>query len=134
MSRVFRNFDLNVGMGQLRSIQVFIVGQAQRPGNYTISSLSTLVNALFATGGPTPQGSMRHIELKRAGKIVADYDLYDLLLRGDKSGDVQLLPGDVIYIPPVGPQVAVAGNVNVPAIYELRSPTESTVGEAILLA
>jgi protein involved in polysaccharide export with SLBB domain len=134
MSKIFRNFDLNVNMGQLRSIQVFVVGQARRPGNYTISSLSTLVNALFATGGPNPQGSMRHIELKRGGKIVVDYDLYDLLLRGDKSNDVQLLPGDVIYIPPVGPQVAVAGSVNTPGIYELRSAASSTIADAISLA
>ena len=80
--RVFRNFDLNVNMGQLRSIQVFVVGQARRPGSYTISSLSTLTNALFVTGGPTPQGSMRHIQLKRGGKVVVDFDLYDLLERG----------------------------------------------------
>ena len=133
MGRIFRNFDLNVNMGQLRSIQVFVVGQARRPGNYTVSSLSTIVNALFATGGPSPQGSMRHIELKRGGKIVVDYDLYDLLQRGDKSTDVQLLPGDVIYIPPVGPQVAVTGSVNTPAIYELKS-ANSTVGDAISLA
>jgi protein involved in polysaccharide export with SLBB domain len=134
MSKIFRNFDLNVNMGQLRSIQVFVVGQARRPGNYTVSSLSTIVNALFATGGPNPQGSMRHIQLKRGGKVVVDYDLYDLLQRGDKSTDVQLLPGDVIYIPPVGPQVAVAGSVNTPAIYELKSAAESTVGDAISLA
>ena len=134
MGKVFRNFDLNVNMGQLRSIQVFVVGQARRPGNYTISSLSTLVNALFVTGGPTPQGSMRHIQVKRGGKIVTDYDLYDLLLHGDKSTDVQLLPGDVIYIPPVGPQVAVAGSVNTPSIYELKSATDSTVGDVISLA
>ena len=134
MGKVFRNFDLNVNMGQLRSIQVFVVGQARRPGNYTVSSLSTLVNTLFASGGPTPQGSMRHIQLKRGNKLVADYDLYDLLQRGDKSTDVPLLPGDVIYIPPVGPQVAVAGSVNTPAIYELKTETSSTVGDAISLA
>lgn len=134
MGRVFRNFDLNVNMGQLRSIQVFVVGQARRPGSYTISSLSTLINALFATGGPTPRGSMRHIQLKRDGKVIVDFDLYDLLQRGDKSKDVQLLPGDVIYIPPVGPQVAVAGSVNEPAIYELRSADNSTVGEVLELA
>ena len=131
MGRVFRNFDLNVNMGQLRSIQVFVVGQARRPGSYTISSLSTLVNALFATGGPTPQGSMRNIQLKRSGKVVAEFDFYDLLLRGDKSKDAQLLPGDVIYIPPVGAQVAVAGSVNAPAIYELK-PAESTTVEDVL--
>jgi protein involved in polysaccharide export with SLBB domain len=134
IGRVFRNFDLNVNMGQLRSIQVFVVGQARRPGSYTISSLSTLVNALFVTGGPTPQGSMRHIQLKRAGKVVVDFDLYDLLEHGDKSKDEQLLPGDVIYIPPVGPQVAVAGSVNAPAIYELRSAEETTVGDVLKLA
>ena len=134
MGRVFHNFDLNVNMGQLRSIQVFVVGQARRPGSYTISSLSTLTNALFATGGPTPQGSLRHIQLKRSGKVIVDFDLYDLLLRGDKSKDEQLLPGDVIYIPPVGPQVAVAGSVNAPAIYELKSPDSTTVGEILELA
>jgi protein involved in polysaccharide export with SLBB domain len=134
MGRVFRNFDLNVNMGQLRSIQVFVVGQARRPGSYTISSLSTLVTAIFATGGPAPQGSMRHIQLKRAGKVVVDFDLYDLLEHGDKTNDVQLLPGDVIYIPSVGPQVAVAGSVNAPAIYELKSATSSTVGDVLELA
>jgi protein involved in polysaccharide export with SLBB domain len=134
IGRVFRNFDLNVNMGQLRSIQVFVVGQARRPGNYTISSLSTLVNALFVTGGPTPQGSVRHIQLKRGGQVIVDFDLYDLLLHGDKSKDVQLLPGDVIFIPAVGPQVALTGSVNVPAIYELTSANSSTVGEMIELA
>ena len=134
MGRVFRNFDLNVNMGQLRSIQVFVVGQARRPGSYTLSSLSTLVTAIFTTGGPAPQGSMRHIQLKRAGKVIVDFDLYDLLEHGDKTNDVQLLPGDVIYIPSVGPQVAVAGSVNAPAIYELKSATNSTVGDVLELA
>lgn len=132
MSKVFRNFDLNVNMGQLRSIQIFVVGQARRPGSYVVSSLSTLVNALFATGGPTPQGSLRHIELKRKGEVVVDFDLYDLLLHGDKSKDAALLPGDVIYIPAVGPQVAIAGSVKVPAIYELKE--DSTIADALKLA
>ncbi len=133
MSKMFRNFQLNVSMGQLRSIQVFLVGQARRPGTYTISSLSSLVNAIFVAGGPSPQGSLRHIQLKRGGKLVADFDLYDLLVRGDKSNDVPVLSGDVIYIPPVGAQVAVAGNVKVPAIYELRS-ADTTVGDVLELA
>ena len=133
MSKLFRNFELNVSMGQLRSIQVFLVGQARRPGTYTISSLSTLVNAIFVTGGPSPQGSLRHIQLKRGGKLVVDFDLYDLLVHGDKSNDVAVLAGDVIYIPPVGPQVAVAGNVKVPAIYELRT-ADTTVGDVLDLA
>jgi len=134
MDKLFRNFNLNVSMGQLRSIQVFLVGQARRPGTYTISSLSTLVNAIFVTGGPSPQGSLRHIQLKRNGKLIVDLDLYDLLIRGDKSNDVPVLSGDVIYIPPVGPQVAVAGNVKVPAIYELKSADSTTVGDVLELA
>ena len=130
----FRNFDLNVNMGQLRSIQIFVVGQARSPGSYTVSSLSTLVDALFVTGGPTPQGSMRHIQVKREGKTVTDFDLYDLLEKGDKSNDIALLPGDVIYIPPVGAQVAVAGSVNNPAIYELKSADATTVDQVLTLA
>jgi len=120
IGQVFRNFELDVSLGKLRSIQVFVVGQAMLPGNYTVSSLSTLVNALFASGGPSVKGSMRHIQLKRSGKVITDFDIYDLLLKGDKSKDVQLLSGDVIYIPNVGPMAAVAGSVNTPAIYELR--------------
>ena len=130
--RVYRNYDLNVNLGQLRSIQVFITGEARQPGSYTISSLSTLVNAIFACGGPEPHGSLRHILLKRGGKVVTDFDLYDLLLKGDKSNDVPLETGDVIYFPPMGPQVAVVGSVQVPAIYELRG--NETLGEAITLA
>jgi protein involved in polysaccharide export with SLBB domain len=118
--RVFRNFQLTATLGKLRSIQIFVVGQARRPGTYTVSSLSTLVTALFAAGGPSGAGSMRNIQLKRGNQVVAELDLYDLLLSGDKSKDAHLLPGDVIYIPPVGALVAITGSVNVPAIYELR--------------
>jgi len=119
VGRLFRNFDLSANLGQLRSIQVFVVGHARRPGTYTVSSLSTLVNTVFAAGGPATTGSMRHIQLKRGNQLVTDLDLYNLLLRGDKSADAKLLPGDVIYFAPIGPSVAVAGSVNVPAIYEL---------------
>lgn len=82
LERVFRNFDLSVNMGQLRSIQIFVMGQARRPGTYTVSSLSTLVNALFASGGPSAQGSMRGIQLKRGSEVVVELDMYDLLLKG----------------------------------------------------
>jgi len=123
IGRVFRNFDLTVSLGELRSIQVFVVGQARRPGSYTVSSLCTLVNALFASGGPSSAGSLRHIQLKRSDGVVTEFDLYDLLLRGDKSKDRRLLSGDVIYIPPAGPSIAMAGSVNAPAIYELREAT-----------
>jgi protein involved in polysaccharide export with SLBB domain len=120
VGRVFRNFTLDVTLGKLRSVDVFVVGQAKRPGVYTVSSLSTLVNALFASGGPSPNGTMRQIQVKRANKVVTTFDLYDLINKGDKSKDVKLLPGDVIYIPPVGQQVAITGSVNVPAIYEIK--------------
>ncbi len=132
ISRTFRNFDLSVSMGQLRSIQIFIVGQARRPGNYTVSSLSTLVSAVFYSGGPLNTGSMRRIQLRRGDKVALEFDLYDLLLNGDKSKDVTLLPGDVIFIPPVGPQVAIVGSVNTPAIYELKGNT--TLAEAVKLS
>ena len=132
IGRIFRNFELNVTLGQLRSIQVFIVGQAKRPGSYTVSSLSTLVNAIFASGGPSPRGSMRQIQLKRGDKTITEFDLYDLLLKGDKSKDVQLLPGDVIYIPPVGALAAVYGSVNEPAIYELKG--RATLDDLIQLS
>jgi len=132
IGRVFRNFDLTVSLGQLRSIQVFVVGQARRPGSYTVSSLCTLVNALFASGGPSNSGSMRRIQLKRNRRVITEFDFYDLLLEGDKSKDARLLPGDVIYIPPAGPSIAVAGSVNVPAIYELREGT--SLGSAIEMA
>ena len=132
VGRIYQNFDLNAGMGELRSIDVFVVGQAGHPGRYTISSLSTLANAIFASGGPSSNGSMRNIQLKRGTTVVTNFDLYDLLLKGDKSKDVQLLPGDVIYFAPVGPQVAMGGQVNNPAIYELKN--EATLGDVLQLA
>lgn len=121
IARVFRNFDLTVDMGQIRALQVYVAGQARHPGVYTVSSLSTLVDTLFASGGPSVQGSLRHIQLRRAGAQVTELDLYDLLTKGDKSKDVQLAPGDIIFIPPVGPQVALTGSVRNSAIYELKS-------------
>jgi protein involved in polysaccharide export with SLBB domain len=120
LARVYRNFDLTADVGQIRSIQVYVAGQARRPGVYTVSSLSTMVDALFASGGPSVQGSLRHIELRRGSTVVTDFDLYNLLIHGDKSKDVKLLPGDVIFIPPAGPQVAVTGSVRNSAIFELR--------------
>jgi polysaccharide biosynthesis/export protein len=129
ISRVYKNFDLDVTLGRLRAVQVFVVGQVRRPGSYTVSSLSTMVNALFASGGPSKQGSMRRIMLKREGKDVTTFDLYDLIAFGDKSKDVQLLSGDVIWVPPVGHLVALAGSVNVPGIYELKE--HETLGQLL---
>lgn len=132
ISKVFRNFNVTVNVERLRSIQVLVVGNARYPGTYTISSLSTLVNAIFASGGPTPQGSLRHIQVRRDGATMTDFDFYDLLIKGDKSKDVRLQPGDVLYIPPMGPLAAISGSVNTPAIYELKG--NSTLSDLIEIA
>jgi len=129
VAKMYKNFDLSVDVGQIRSIQVYVTGHARRPGAYTVSALSSLVDALFASGGPSPQGSLRHIQLKRDGKTIADFDLYALLLHGDKSHDVHLLPEDVLYIAPVGHQAAITGSVATPAIYELLDG--ETIGDLI---
>ncbi|MCK9199930.1 MAG: SLBB domain-containing protein [Gallionella sp.] len=128
IGRIFHNFELNVSLGKLRSIQVFVVGQAKRPGAYTVSSLSTLVNTLFASGGPSLRGSLRNIQVKRNGGVVSELDMYDFLLKGDKTKDISLLPGDVIYIPPVGPLSAISGSINNPAIYELKKGANTLAG------
>ncbi len=132
VGRIFRNFELSVSLGTLRTIQVYVLGQARRPGLYTVSSLTTLLNAVFASGGPLNSGSLRNLQLRRGDRVVSDLDLYDLLLRGDKTKDVRLEPGDIIYIPPTGPQVALLGSVTTSAIYELRGDT--TLNQLIALS
>ncbi|MEO7030701.1 MAG: SLBB domain-containing protein [Acidobacteriaceae bacterium] len=135
--KIYRNFDLSVNLGALRTIQVFVVGQARRPGSYTVSSLSTLLNALFVSGGPLLQGSVRDIQVKRGDRVITHFDLYDLLLHGDKTHDVNLATGDVIFIPTVGAQVAVVGSISNPAIYELKSEEfqgETTIAQVLALA
>ena len=129
INALFKDFELNVTLGQLRSIQIFVLGDARQPGAYTVSSLSTLVDALFASGGPSATGSMRRIQLRRNGQTAIEFDLYDLIEKGDKSHDVRLLPGDVIFIPHIGPQMAITGDVNQPGIYELKG--ETTVDAAL---
>ncbi|HQE80925.1 MAG TPA: SLBB domain-containing protein, partial [Syntrophorhabdaceae bacterium] len=131
-SKYYTGFQMNVSMGLLRTIRVYVVGNAERPGSYSISSLSTLVNALFEAGGPNKTGSMRNIQLKRNGKIIVNFDMYDFLLKGDKSKDIRLMPEDVVFIPPIGPVVAIAGSVNNPAIYELKN--ETTLSQLIEMA
>jgi polysaccharide biosynthesis/export protein len=123
---------VSVTMGDLRSIRVFVLGEAEKPGSYTVSGLSTMTNALFVSGGVKKIGSLRDIELKRNGRVITHLDLYDLLLHGDTSNDRQLLPGDVIFIPPIGKTVSVDGAVRRPAIYELKN--ESTVAQAVDIA
>jgi polysaccharide biosynthesis/export protein len=122
----------SVTMGDLRSIRVFVLGEANKPGSYTVSGLSTMTNALFVSGGVKKIGSLRNIELKRNGQLVTTLDLYDLLLSGNTSHDRQLMPGDVIFIPPIGNTVSVDGEVHRPAIYELK--TEKSVGQAVAIA
>jgi len=117
----FRNFELSVIIKELRGIRVYVTGFANSPGAYTIGSLSSLLNATFAAGGPSPGGSFRFIHLFRDGKFLAEFDLYQLARSGDKSGDLILKNEDVLYIPPVGTQVAVVGSVNEEAIYEAKT-------------
>ena len=119
-------------MGATRAIQIFLLGEVERPGSYTVSGLSTVTNALFAGGGMTRVGSLRNIQLKRNGQLIRTLDLYDLLLKGDTSNDARLLAGDVVFIPPVGSTAAVNGEVLRPAIYEIRS--SSTVGDLLRLS
>ena len=123
---------VSITMGNLRSIRIFVLGEAYRPGSYTVGALSTMTNALFASGGITKMGSLRKVQLKRQGKLIGHFDLYDLLLKGDTSKDTRLLPGDVIFIPPIGHTVGIRGEVKRPAIYELSH--EYSVSEAIEMA
>lgn len=120
VGRLYKGVTISVNFGQLRSITVYVVGQARRPGTYTLSGLSTLVTAVFASGGPNGNGSIRRIQIKRGGSVAAEVDLYAFLGKGDKSSDVKLRDGDTIYIPRAAAHAAMTGKVNMPAIYELR--------------
>lgn len=122
----------SVSMGELRSMRIFVLGEARTPGAYTVSSLSTITNALFVSGGVKESGSLRTIKHKRDGEVVGELDLYDLLLNGNTEDDNRLQPGDVIFIPPVGPRVGISGEVYRPALYELGG--EASVQETIQLA
>ena len=132
VAQVFKNFELSVSLGQLRGIRVFVTGFVVRPGAYTVTSLSTVVGALMRAGGPAAAGSFRAVDLKRGGKLVASFDLYDLLLNGDRSADHIVQAGDVVHVGPVGVQAAVIGSVNKPTVLELK-PGE-TVADALRIA
>jgi len=122
----------SISMGELRSMQIFVLGEAYKPGAYTVSSLSTITHALVVSGGVSDIASLRNIQLKRAGKTIASLDLYDLLMRGDTKNDIRLQPADVIFIPTVGDLVSVNGQVLRPAIYELKGG--ESVSDLIALA
>jgi protein involved in polysaccharide export with SLBB domain len=132
VAKMYRNFSVSVSMGRLRSIEIFVVGQAKKPGKHMVSSLSSLINALFETGGPGVNGSLRAVTLKRQGKVIATVDMYAFLSQGDNSKDMPLMTGDLIYIPPAGARVALLGSVNTPAVYELLG--SETIGHMLSLS
>jgi len=117
----YRGYEVSVSIAKLRGVRVYVTGFANNPGAYTVNSLSTLVNAVLAAGGPSAGGSFRSVKLYRGGRELVDFDLYDLIRKGDKSHDTVLQNEDVLFIPPVGRQVAVIGSVNEEAIYEARA-------------
>lgn len=131
-SKYYTDFEMNVSMGALKSIRVYVVGNARNSGVYLVPSLSSTISALAVAGGPSKAGSLRDIQIKRNGETTAHLDVYDLLLKGDRSGDIRLQGEDVIFIPPIGPLVGVAGSVERPAIYELKGKTR--LSEAIKMA
>lgn len=133
VAQYYKDFQLSVTQGQLRGITIYVVGQARQPGAYNLSGASTLVSALFASGGPNNLGSMRHVQVKRGDRVVTDLDLYDFLAKGDKSTDIRLQDGDTIVIPPAKAYVALSGKVANPAVYELAGD-QDTIGSLLALA
>ena len=121
VAQTFTNFQLSVSVGQVRPIRVFVSGYAQRPGSITVSGLASVLHAVLRAGGPSAAGSFRDIRLSRDGHIIAKYDLYDLLLNGDRGADQLVQADDIVFIGPVGPQVAVVGSVNQESIFELKA-------------
>jgi len=127
MSAVYSEFELNVSLGKIRSIRIYITGEINKPGTYTVSSLTSLFNALYLAGGPSENGSMRAIRLMREGQCVAEVDLYKFLLEGDNSLDFRLRSGDAIFVPVAGARVAIRGEIRRPAVYELKG-SETALG------
>ncbi len=132
LSRQFQNEHVEISLGRLRTVRVYVVGDVQRPGAYDVSSMSTPLSALYAAGGPTSRGSLRILRQYRGQQLVGEIDLYDFLLKGVRSNVERLLPGDTLMVPPVGPQVTVEGMVHRPAIYELNG--EKTLNQVLDLA
>lgn len=133
VGKYYRDFQLSVTLGQLRGITVYVVGQARKPGSYALTSNSTLISALFASGGPSQTGSMRRVQVKRAEKLVTELDLYTFLAKGDKSADIKLQDGDTIVIPAARGYVALSGKVSNSAVYELANDGE-TLGAMLAVA
>ncbi len=132
LSAQYHDEHVEISLGRLRTVRVYVVGDVQRPGAYDVSSLSTALSALYAAGGPTNRGSLRILRQYRGDRLVREIDLYDFLLKGVRSDVERLQPGDTLLVPPFGPQVTVEGMVHRPAIYELNG--EKTLNQVIDLA
>ncbi|MDG6777388.1 SLBB domain-containing protein [Thiomicrorhabdus sp. zzn3] len=124
--------NASITMGELRSFRIFVMGESRTPGSYLVSGMATMTHALYVSGGISEIGSYRNIQLKRKGKLIATLDLYDLLVHGDTQDDARLQPGDTVFIPPAGNLVTLRGEVQRPAIYELKN--EKTLADAMRLA
>ncbi|WP_152525043.1 SLBB domain-containing protein [Marinobacter sp. C1S70] len=132
VSEQYIGVEASVSLGELRSMRVFVLGEARNPGSYSVSSLSTITNALYVSGGIKQTGSLRNVQHKRDGKLLGTLDLYDLLMAGDSSEDSRLQPGDVVFIPSVGKRAGIDGEVYRPALYELNG--ENTLAELVEMA
>jgi protein involved in polysaccharide export with SLBB domain len=119
LSAIYSDFKSSVSLGKIRSIRIYMTGEVKKPGAYTVSSLTTLFNALYLAGGPNLRGSMRNIKVIRNNKTETSVDLYQFLLKGDSKSDIRLSSGDAIFIPVSGPRITIQGEVKRPAIYEL---------------
>jgi protein involved in polysaccharide export with SLBB domain len=131
-SKYYKDIEVSVALGKLRKITVFVVGQSRNPGSYALSSQSTLTSALFASGGPSAGGSIRRVQLKRQGQNVAEFDLYDFLGKGDKSADIKLQDGDVLFYPRAAGFMAFLGKVNNPSVYEIKAGASSNAPKEAL--
>ncbi len=132
LSKYYTNFNLSIAMGGLKTVTVYVVGEVTNPGSYSVPSLTTVYGALFAAGGPTKQGTLRKIQVLRSGKVIKHIDLYDFLLKGDRSQDIKLQNEDTVFVPLIGPVAGAYGMVLRPAIYELKG--QETVEDVIKTA
>ena len=112
--------DVYLSLSEMRSINVYVVGAAYKPGTYTVSSLASLTNTILASGGPSTQGSLRNIQVKRNGKLINSYDFYDLILKGDTSKDIRLQEGDTVFFPLIEDKIRISGSVKRPGLFEIK--------------
>ena len=124
--------EVAINLTDLRSISIYLLGQAYKPGNYTLSGLTTLTNALFVSGGVNKLGSLRNIEVRRGGKVIKEYDFYEFLLKGKADSDIRLQDGDVVFVPYIQSRVKVGNGFKAPNLYEIKAG--ETVRDLIELA